>query len=148
MRETIYPRLVQAFYFNDEIENTSNTIDSNLKGKLVTLNPTKLGKILELPTDGEEIFGDGWYSKANVKKSDLMTEFFTPEGAKLPQPQASFLKREYKVVFNMIQNHIFSRTGTKEKIYDGDMMIMHYRNRKKIESSLMPTFNHGPSCVE
>jgi hypothetical protein len=55
-----------------------------------------------------------------------MKEIFTSEGSTLPQPQASFLKKEYKVIFNMIQNHIFPRMGTKEKVHDGDMMIMYY----------------------
>jgi hypothetical protein len=55
-----------------------------------------------------------------------MKEIFTSEGATMPQPRASFLKWEYKVIFNMIQNHIFPRMGTKEKVHDGDMMIMYY----------------------
>jgi hypothetical protein len=38
-----------------------------LEGKIINLDPERLGKILELPTDGEKFFGDGWYSQANVK---------------------------------------------------------------------------------
>ncbi|KAK2397621.1 hypothetical protein QL285_059179 [Trifolium repens] len=126
LRETVYTQLVQAFYYNAEIDSDNCTIKSNLKGKVVNLDPEELGRILELPTDGEKIFGDGWFSKAKVKRSELMKEIFTPEGATLPQPQNSFLKKEYKVIFNMIQNHIFPRMGTKEKVHDGDMMIMYY----------------------
>jgi hypothetical protein len=97
-----------------------------VKGKVINLDPEELGRILELPTDGEKIFGDGWYSQANVRRSELMKEIFTAEGAILPQPQASYLKKEYKVILNMIQNHIFPRMGTKEKVHDMDMMIMYY----------------------
>jgi hypothetical protein len=102
-----------------------------VKGKIVNLDPEELGRILEFPTDGEKIFGDGWFSSANVKRSELIKEIFTSEGATLPQPQASFLKREYKVIFNMIQNHIFPRIGTKENVHDGDMMIMYYLGSAK-----------------
>jgi hypothetical protein len=93
LRETVYTQLVQAFYYNAEIDSDNCTIKSNLKGKVVNLDPEELGRILELPTDGEKIFGDGWFSKAKVKRSELMKEIFTPEGATLPQPQASFLKK-------------------------------------------------------
>jgi hypothetical protein len=59
LRETVYTQLVQAFYFNAEIDSDNCTIKSNLKGKVVNLDPKELGRILELPTDGERIFGDG-----------------------------------------------------------------------------------------
>ncbi|PNX85404.1 hypothetical protein L195_g041473 [Trifolium pratense] len=51
---------------------------------------------------------------------------FNSEGAKMSQPPASFLKTEYKVLFNMVQSHIFPRIGTREKVYDGDLMVMHH----------------------
>ncbi|PNX74047.1 hypothetical protein L195_g029958 [Trifolium pratense] len=85
-----------------------------------------LGKYLNLPVDGAKLFGDTWYSKFEVKKEDLIQEMFNSEGAKMSQPPASFLKTEYKVLFNMVQNHIFPRIGTRDKVYDGDLMVMHH----------------------
>ncbi|CAJ2627649.1 unnamed protein product [Trifolium pratense] len=126
MRETVYPRVVQAFYFNAKVDPENDQIKSTLRNVEINLTPEILGKYLNLPIDGSKLVGDTWYSEAQVKKEDLIQEMFVAEGAKLPQPPASYLKTEYKVLFNMVQNHIFPRIGTREKVYDGDLMIMHH----------------------
>ncbi|CAJ2633079.1 unnamed protein product [Trifolium pratense] len=126
MRETVYPRVVQAFYFNAKVDPENDLIKSTLRNVEINLTPEILGKYLNLPIDGAKLIGDTWYSEAQVKKEDLIQEMFVTEGAKLPQPPASYLKTEYKVLFNMVQNHIFPRIGTREKVYDGDLMVMHH----------------------
>ncbi|CAJ2661741.1 unnamed protein product [Trifolium pratense] len=126
MRETVYPRVVQAFYFNAKVDPENDQIRSTLRNVEINLTPEILGKYLNLPIDGAKLIGDTWYSEAQVNKEDLIQEMFVAEGAKLPQPPASYLKTEYKVLFNMVQNHIFPRIGTREKVYDGDLMIMHH----------------------
>ncbi|CAJ2652244.1 unnamed protein product [Trifolium pratense] len=126
MRETVYPRVVQAFYFNAKVDPENDQIKSTLRNVEIILTPEILGNYLNLPTDGAKLNGDTWYSAAQVNKKDLIQEMFVAEGAKLPQPPASYLKTEYKVLFNMVQNHIFPRIGTREKVYDGDLMVMHH----------------------
>ncbi|CAJ2653034.1 unnamed protein product [Trifolium pratense] len=96
MRETVYPRVVQAFYFNAKVDPENDLIKSTLRNVEIKLTPEILGKYLNLPIDGAKLIGDTWYSEAQVKKEDLIQEMFVAEGTKLPQPPASYLKTEYK----------------------------------------------------
>ncbi|CAJ2672697.1 unnamed protein product [Trifolium pratense] len=116
MRETVYPRVVQAFYFNAKVDPENDLIKSTLRNVEIKLTPEILGKYLNLPIDGAKLIGDTWYSEAQVKKEDLIQEMFVAEGTKLPQPPASYLKTEYKVLFNMVQNHIFPRIADEPTV--------------------------------
>ncbi|PNX86482.1 hypothetical protein L195_g042560, partial [Trifolium pratense] len=88
MRETVYPRVVQAFYFNAKVDPENDQIKSTLRNVEIILTPEILGNYLNLPTDGAKLNGDTWYSAAQVNKKDLIQEMFVAEGAKLPQPPA------------------------------------------------------------
>ncbi|PNX83879.1 hypothetical protein L195_g039928, partial [Trifolium pratense] len=96
MRETIYPRVVQAFYFNAKVDPENDQIMSTLRDVEIKLTPEILGKYLNLPIDGAKLFGETWYSEAGVKKEDLIQEMFNAESEKFPQPPASYLETEYK----------------------------------------------------
>ncbi|CAJ2647302.1 unnamed protein product [Trifolium pratense] len=134
MRETVYPRVVQAFYFNAKVDPENDLIKSTLRNVEIKLTPEILGKYLNLPIDGAKLIGDTWYSEAQVKKEDLIQEMFVAEGAKLPQPPASYLKTEYKVLFNMVQNHIFPRIGTREKKAADEPTVGEKRKREVFEA--------------
>ncbi|PNX71051.1 hypothetical protein L195_g058008, partial [Trifolium pratense] len=49
MRETVYPRVVQAFYFNAKVDPENDQIRSTLRNVEINLTPEILGKYLNLP---------------------------------------------------------------------------------------------------
>ncbi|CAJ2665290.1 unnamed protein product [Trifolium pratense] len=81
MRETVYPRVVQAFYFNAKVDPENDLIKSTLRNVEINLTLEILGKYLNLPIDGAKLIGDTWYSEAQVKKEDLIQEMFVAEEA-------------------------------------------------------------------
>ncbi|GAU49710.1 hypothetical protein TSUD_407870 [Trifolium subterraneum] len=126
MRETVYPKLAQAFYFSAEVDYEKVLIKSIVRNVEFIITPEILGKKLGLPIDGAKLYGDNWFTEAKVQKRDLIKKFFTSENDQLETPSASCLERIYKVMFNMVQNCIFPRKGTKEKVYDTDLMILYH----------------------
>ncbi|CAJ2657180.1 unnamed protein product [Trifolium pratense] len=153
MRETVYPRVVQAFYFNAKVDPENDLIKSTLRNVEIKLTPEILGKYLNLPIDGAKLIGDTWYSEAQVKKEDLIQEMFVAEGTKLPQPPASYLKTEYKVLFNMVQNHIFPRiadeptVGEKRKreVFEADKNLSATGTAEQSENILKLAPSANPS---
>ncbi|GAU26753.1 hypothetical protein TSUD_317510 [Trifolium subterraneum] len=66
IKETYYPRLVQAFFYQAHCDNDTNTIRSIVKGVEIVLDVEFIAKFFKLPTDGLQAYGSNWYSQANV----------------------------------------------------------------------------------
>ncbi|GAU33131.1 hypothetical protein TSUD_363320 [Trifolium subterraneum] len=97
IKETVYPLLVQAFYFNAQVFPDKDMIISNIK-------------------DVELV----------ISKEELKKKMFTEEGAKKNAPSSSMLKTEYKLLHNMCQHSFFPRTGSKDKVIDLDLLMMYH----------------------
>ncbi|CAJ2638242.1 unnamed protein product [Trifolium pratense] len=146
MREIVYPRVVQAFYFNAKVDPENDQIRSTLRNVEINLTPEILGKYLNLPFDGAKLVGDTWYSEAQVKKEDLIQEMFVAEGAKLPQPLASYLKTEYKlnlpyvIIHNMIEA---ASSGSKKITLPYGMHLTKVFRECKVELKKEKSFNNS-----
>jgi hypothetical protein len=68
----------------------------------------------------------------NLSKLEGMNlyEMFNDTGAKMVELPSSTLKREYKLLHNMVQNCIFLRKGTKEKVCDIDMLVIYHLDKR------------------
>ncbi|MCI33640.1 hypothetical protein A2U01_0054857, partial [Trifolium medium] len=77
IKDTIFPHLVQSFYFNADVHTEKNLIISFVKGLELQLTPEVIGDILKIPCEGTKIYGSSWYDALQVKKNDLILEMFT-----------------------------------------------------------------------
>jgi hypothetical protein len=78
LRETHYPTLIQAFYFNAAISSEKNQIISEVKTTKIRITEELLGNLLNLPTKGNQVYGPTWFAMLDVDKSTLLHEFFVP----------------------------------------------------------------------
>ncbi|GAU38393.1 hypothetical protein TSUD_147610 [Trifolium subterraneum] len=135
INETVFPLLVQAFYYNAKVYPDKDLLTSNIKDVELIVDPFVIGDLIGIKSEGLEVYGNDWYDKVNVNKKDLKKEMFIEEGAKLSKPPSSMLKKEFKLLHNMCQHSFFPRTGSKDKVNDLDLMLM-YLVSKRIKLNL------------
>ncbi|KAK2438511.1 hypothetical protein QL285_023283 [Trifolium repens] len=85
--------------------------------------------LINLPFEGATIYGGDWYSKLDVSKEALVIELFNEEGAKMEEPTSSYLKKEFKILHNMLLHCIFPRIGSKQKVTDMDLLILYHMTK-------------------
>ncbi|KAK2422917.1 hypothetical protein QL285_033410 [Trifolium repens] len=129
INESIFPLLVQAFYFNAKVDLAKSEITSYIKGIEIQLDPNVIGDILGLKVEGVEAFGENWYTGLGVSKDPLILEVFNEQGAQKEKPPSSMLKQEYKLLHNFCQHCIFPRTGSLDKVTENDLLIMHHLSK-------------------
>ncbi|GAU51808.1 hypothetical protein TSUD_415960 [Trifolium subterraneum] len=126
IKETHYPSLISAFYFNVVVFSGRDQIVSDLKGTKVRITEELLGRLLEIPTEGNKVYGINWFSMLGIDRTDFMTQVFEPGTSLVKDPPSSKLKHDFKMIHNMCLHSIFPRKGSKDKITHNDMMIMYY----------------------
>ncbi|GAU26014.1 hypothetical protein TSUD_64020 [Trifolium subterraneum] len=126
IKETIYPLLVQAFYFNAKVFPEKDLITSNIKDVELVVDPYVIGSVIGIKSEGLEVYGNDWYDQVKINKEDLKKKMFTEEGAKKNAPPSSMLKTEYKLLHNMCQHSFLPRTGSKDKVTDLDLLMMYH----------------------
>ncbi|GAU35612.1 hypothetical protein TSUD_30290 [Trifolium subterraneum] len=126
IKETVYPLLVQTFYFNTHVFPEKNLITSNIKDVEIVVDPYVIGSVIGIKSEGLEVYGNDWYDQVKINKEELKKKMFTEEGAKKNAPPSSMLKTEYKLLHNMCQHSFFPRTGSKDKVTDLDLLMMYH----------------------
>ncbi|GAU49115.1 hypothetical protein TSUD_406900 [Trifolium subterraneum] len=110
IKETYYPRLVQAFFYQAYCDNDTNTIRSIVKGIEIVLDVNFIAKFFKLPTDGLKSYGSNWYSQANVTIDEVRESLFKPSTPKdqFTTPHLKLLPK----IFNIIsKGNIMPRQG-------------------------------------
>ncbi|GAU21888.1 hypothetical protein TSUD_33850 [Trifolium subterraneum] len=130
IKETQYPSLISAFYFNAVVLSEKDQIVSDLKGIKVRVTEDLLGKLLEIPTGGNKVYGINWYSKLGVERTSFMKQIFEPGTILTKDPPSSKLRHEFKMIHNMCLHSIFPRKGSKDKVTHNDMMIMYHMSQQ------------------
>ncbi|GAU45244.1 hypothetical protein TSUD_291280 [Trifolium subterraneum] len=126
IKETVYPLLVQAFYYNAHVFPDKDLITSNIKDVELVVDPYVIGSLIGIKSEGLEVYGNDWYDQVKISKEELKRKMFTEEGAKKNSPLSSMLKTEYKLLHNMCQHSFFPRTGSKDKVTDLDLLMMYH----------------------
>ncbi|GAU47045.1 hypothetical protein TSUD_181580 [Trifolium subterraneum] len=126
IKETVYPLLVQAFYYNAKVFPEKDLITSNINDVELVVDPYVIGSLIGIKSEGLEVYGNDWYDQVKINKEDLKKKMFTEEGAKKNAPPSSMLKTEYKLLHNMCQHSFFPRTGSKDKVTDLDLLLMYH----------------------
>ncbi|GAU38522.1 hypothetical protein TSUD_148040 [Trifolium subterraneum] len=126
IKETVYPLLVQAFYFNAQVFPDKDLITSNIKDVELVVDPYVIGSLIGIKSEGLEVYGNDWYDQVKISKEELKKKMFTEEGAKKNSPPSSMLKTEYKLLHNMCQHSFFPPTGSKDKVTDLDLLMMYH----------------------
>ncbi|KAK2444342.1 hypothetical protein QL285_015372 [Trifolium repens] len=129
IKDSVLPQLVQAFYHNANVHEDKNLIISNIRGVEIQIDTETLGCLINLPFEGATIYGGDWYSKLGVSKEALILELFNEEGANMEEPTSSYLKKEFKIIHNMLLHCIFPRIGSKQKVTDIDLLIMYHMTK-------------------
>ncbi|GAU45127.1 hypothetical protein TSUD_135570 [Trifolium subterraneum] len=126
IKETVYPLLVQAFYYNAQVFPEKDLITSNIKDVELVVDPYVIGSLIGIKSEGLEVYRNDWYDQVKINKEELKRKMFTEEGAKNNSPPSSMLKTEYKLLHNMCQHSFFPRTGSKDKVTDLDLLMMYH----------------------
>ncbi|GAU39427.1 hypothetical protein TSUD_323750 [Trifolium subterraneum] len=126
IKETIYPLLVQTFYFNAQVFSEKDLITSNIKDVEIVADPYVIGSVIGIKSRRLEVYGNDWYDQVKINKEELKKKMFTEKGAKKNAPPSSMLKTEYKLLHNMCQHSFFPRTGSKDKVTDLDLLMMYH----------------------
>jgi hypothetical protein len=85
--------------------------------------------LLNLPFEGSATYGGDWYSKLEVNREALIMELFNEQGAQMEEPTSSYLKKDFKILHNMVQHCIFPRMGSKQRVTENDLLIMHHMTK-------------------
>ncbi|GAU47820.1 hypothetical protein TSUD_137880 [Trifolium subterraneum] len=130
IKETYYPRLVQAFFYQAHCDNDTNTIRFIVKGIEIVLDVDFIAKFFKLPTDGLKSYGSNWYSQANVIIDEVRESLFKPSTPKdqFTTPHLKLLPK----IFNIIsKGNIMPRQGKYDALGDNDLMVIHHLFERK-----------------
>ncbi|GAU40546.1 hypothetical protein TSUD_367120 [Trifolium subterraneum] len=130
IKETYYPRLVQAFFYQAHCDNDTNTIRSIVKGVEIVLDVEFIAKFFKLPTDGLKSYGSNCYSQANVTIDEVRESLFKPTTPKdqFTTPHLKLLPK----IFNIIsKGNIMPRQGKYDALGDNDLMVIHHLFERK-----------------
>ncbi|GAU48960.1 hypothetical protein TSUD_406680 [Trifolium subterraneum] len=130
IKETYYPRLVQAFFYQAHCDNDTNTIRSIVKGVEIVLDVEFIARFFKLPTDGLKAYGSNWYSQANVSIDEVRESLFKPTTPKdqFTTPHLKLLPK----IFNIIsKGNIMPRQGRYDALGDNDLMVIHHLFERK-----------------
>ncbi|GAU10387.1 hypothetical protein TSUD_421760, partial [Trifolium subterraneum] len=89
IKETVYPLLVQAFYYNAQVFPDKDMITSNIKDVELVVDPYVIGSLIGIKSEGLEVYGNDWYDQVKISKEELKRKMFTEEGAKKNSPPSS-----------------------------------------------------------
>ncbi|GAU35636.1 hypothetical protein TSUD_394760 [Trifolium subterraneum] len=130
IKETYYPRLVQAFFYQAHCDNDTNTIRSIVKGIEIVLDVEFIAKFFKLPTDGLKAYGSNWYSQTNVTIDEVRESLFKPTTPKdqFTTPHLKLLPK----IFNIIsKGNIMPRQGKYDALGGNDLMVIHHLFERK-----------------
>ncbi|GAU51963.1 hypothetical protein TSUD_417490 [Trifolium subterraneum] len=100
IKETVYPLLVKAFYYNAQVFPEKDMITSNIKDVELVVDPYVIGSLIGIKIEGLEVYGNDWYDQVKISKEELKKKMFTEKGAKKNAPPSSMLKTEYTICVN------------------------------------------------
>ncbi|GAU10869.1 hypothetical protein TSUD_424990, partial [Trifolium subterraneum] len=63
IKETVYPLLVQTFYFNAQVFPEKDMITSNIKDVELVVDPYVIGILIRIKSEGLEVYGNDWYDQ-------------------------------------------------------------------------------------
>ncbi|KAK2438173.1 hypothetical protein QL285_022984 [Trifolium repens] len=105
---------------------------SMIKGKKVKITEERIRNLLNVPDEGQILYGSSWFQNVGIERSDVIASMVEEETDSI-DPPSSKLKTHYKMLHNMCLHSIFPRKGSKDKVTDNDLMIMyHLGNNIKI----------------
>ncbi|GAU42941.1 hypothetical protein TSUD_135330 [Trifolium subterraneum] len=84
IKETVYPLLVQAFYFNAQVFPEKDMITSNIKDVELVVDPYVIGSLIGIKSEGLEVYGND--CKDKVTDLDLLMMYHMAKGVKLNLP--------------------------------------------------------------
>src|SRR6266487_4898337 len=77
IKETVYPLLVQTFYFNVQVFPEKDMITSNIKDVEIVVDPYVIGSVIGIKSEGQKVYGNDWYDQVKINKEDLNKKMFT-----------------------------------------------------------------------
>ncbi|PNY02132.1 hypothetical protein L195_g025437 [Trifolium pratense] len=132
LRETYYPRLIQAFYFKAKCDRKNCTFRTNVKGVEFEINPDVIADIFKIPNDGFMSYGKNWYSLAKTTFEEVRTPIFTLESPK-DSRKTSDLNFLPKIFHIITQGSVLPRQGKYAELDDNEIMVIHHLfERKKL----------------
>ncbi|GAU51212.1 hypothetical protein TSUD_286460 [Trifolium subterraneum] len=108
IKETVYPLLVQTFYYNAQVFPEKDLITSNIKDVELVVDPYVIGSLIGIKSEGLEVYENDWYDQVKISKEELKRKIYTEEGAKKNSPSSSMLKTD------------------KDKVTDLDLLMMYH----------------------
>ncbi|GAU32216.1 hypothetical protein TSUD_277960 [Trifolium subterraneum] len=74
IKETVYPLLVQAFYYNAKLFPEKDLITSNIKDVELVVDPYVIGSLIGIKSEGLEVYGNDWYDQVKINKVNSFEE--------------------------------------------------------------------------
>ncbi|GAU50933.1 hypothetical protein TSUD_411300 [Trifolium subterraneum] len=136
IKETVYPLLVQAFYYNAQVFPEKDMITSNIKDVELVVDPYVIGSLIGIKSEGLEVYGNDWYDQVKISKEELKKKMFTEEGAKKNAPPSSIEGLEVygndwydqvKISKEELKKKMFTEEGAKKNAPPSSMLKTEYK---------------------
>ncbi|CAJ2635628.1 unnamed protein product [Trifolium pratense] len=113
LKETYYPRLIQAFYFKAKCDRENSTIRTKVKGVEFELNPDIIADIFKIPNNGFNAYGKNWYSLARTTFEEVRIPLFNLDASKNSRKTSdlNFLPKVFHII---TQGSVLPRQGNNE----------------------------------
>ncbi|CAJ2662060.1 unnamed protein product [Trifolium pratense] len=121
LKETYYPRLIQAFYFKANCDRENSTIRTKVKGVEFELNPNIIADIFKIPNNGFNAYGKNWYSLARTTFEEVRIPLFNLNASKNSRKTSNlnFLPKVFHII---TQGSVLPRQGKYAELDDNEIM--------------------------
>jgi hypothetical protein len=123
MKEKLYPRLVQYFYFNAKFSPKTNTLKTMVRDVEIELTPSILSNILGIPNKGNCLFGNKWYTDANTTFEEVSKPLFVPNTKIYDTSHLKILPRIFSIISKF---GLLPRKGSYSLLDEEDLIIIHH----------------------
>ncbi|XP_058766264.1 uncharacterized protein LOC131639835 [Vicia villosa] len=121
------PKLVRCFYTAINPDNNDMVLKSTLKGITITLTPSLICKILEIPDSGVHLFSKDWVGTYNTDMDSIYLDLLVDTAKPLVSSNLNLTPR---ILHNLSVHNIIPRAGSLEKISRYDVLVIfHLLNR-------------------
>ncbi|XP_058753720.1 uncharacterized protein LOC131626904 [Vicia villosa] len=116
-----YPKLVRCFYAAIHQDTNNMTLKSTIKGITITLTPSLICQILEIPDSGIHLFAKEWVGLYNTTMDSVYHELLVDTTKPLV---SSNLNPVPRILHKMSIHNIIPRAGSLEKLSRYDIMVI------------------------
>lgn len=123
----IYKERVREFFECASIKYDPLRIITLVKNKEIEVSSEYVGKALNIPNEGVQVYEETWYEKDGITQEEYRTTLFKDPSLFVTAPNLIDMVR---ILHHICSHTLLPRAGSFEKVTPGDSILYHLVQNK------------------